>query len=191
MKMKILSAVALMLVMSVGTAGAIVDLSAGAYYGMDIPVVNDQATSGGMFGLQAKVSLLHSLGLGVYYSSSSLGEVEKTFFEGDPDEFTESIEGGDVTSYGLDAYLGVMSGVPGFKFYLVGSVGQWKWERDYTDEVSEVVWGIGPGMEFVLPFGLGIEGRGTFRIAPTDDDGSVKSFVWFVGANYHFGGLLK
>jgi hypothetical protein len=191
MKMKILSAVALMLVMSVGTAGAIVDLSAGAYYGMDIPVVNDQATSGGMFGLQAKVSLLHSLGLGVYYSSSSLGEVERTFFEGEPEKYIDSLEGGDVSSYGLDAYFGTMSFVPGIKFYLVGSVGQWKWERDYTEEVSEVVWGLGGGAEFILPFGVGIEGRGTFRTVPTDGGGSLKSFVWFVGANYHFGGLLK
>jgi hypothetical protein len=191
MTLKTLTAAALVLLVCAGTAGAIVDITAGAYYGMDIPVVNDQATSGGMYGVQAKVSLLSSFALGMYYSSSSLGEVERTFFEGEPEEFTDSLEGGDVSSYGLDAYFGTMSFVPGIKFYLVGSVGQWKWERDYTDEVSEVVWGLGTGAEFVLPFGLGIEGRGTFRTVPTDGDGSLKSFVWFVGANYHFGGLLK
>ena len=191
MRLRILAAGALVLLACAGSAGAIVDISVGAYYGMDIPVVNDQATSGGMYGLQAKVSLLHSLGLGLYYTSSALGEVERTFFEGEPEEYTDSLEGGDVASYGLDAYFGTMSFVPGIKFYLVGSVGQWKWERDYTEEVSEVVWGLGGGAEFILPFGLGIEGRGTFRTVPTDGDGSLKSFVWFVGANYHFGGLLK
>ena len=191
MKLRILATAAIVLLVGAGTVGAIVDISAGAYYGMDIPVVNDQATSGGMYGLQAKVSLINSLGLGLYYTSSSLGSVERIFFEGEPEEYTDSLEGGDVTSYGLDAYFGTMSFVPGIKFYLVGSVGQWKWERDYTEEVSEVVWGLGGGAEFLLPFGVGIEGRGTFRTVPTDGGGSLKSFVWFVGANYHFGGLLK
>ena len=191
MRLRILATAVIVLLAGAGTAGAIVDVTAGLYYGMDIPVVNDQATSGGMYGLQAKVSLLNSLGLGLYYTSSSLGEVERTFFEGEPEEYVDTLDGGDATSYGLDAYFGTMSFVPGIKFYLVGSVGQWKWERDYTEEVSEVVWGLGAGAEFVLPFGIGIEGRGTFRTVPTDGDGSIKSFVWWVGANYHFGGLLK
>jgi hypothetical protein len=191
MKLRALAAAALVLLVCAGNAGAIADITAGAYYGMDIPVVNDQATSGGMYGVQAKFSLVNSLGLGLYYTSSSLGEVEKTFFEGDPEEYTDTLDGGDVTSYGLDAYFGTMGFTPGIKFYLVGSVGQWKWEREYTDEVSEIVWGLGGGAEFILPFGLGIEGRGTFRTVPTDGDGSIKSFVWWVGANYHFGGLLK
>jgi hypothetical protein len=191
MRLRIIAAAALVLLVCAGTAGAIADISAGAYYGMDIPVVNDQATSGGLYGVQAKVSLLNSLGLGLYYTSSSLGEVERTFFEGEPEEYTDSLEGGDVSSYGLDAYFGTIGFAPGIKFYLVGSVGQWKWERNYTDEVSEIVWGLGGGAEFILPFGLGIEGRGTFRTVPTEGDGSIKSFVWWVGANYHFGGLLK
>jgi hypothetical protein len=190
MKVKLLAAV--ILVMSVGTAGAIVDISAGPYIGMNIPVVNDQAKSGRLFGLQAKVSFLSFLAVGAHYSSSSLGEVEHTFFEGQTDyEFTESIDGGDITSFGFDAYLGMTGFTPGVKLYFVGSLGTWKWKRDYTDEVSETVFGVGPALEVVLPFNLGLEGRGMFEIAPTDGGGSVKSVVWFVGANYHFGSLLK
>lgn len=189
MKVKLLAA--LVLVVCAGNAGAVLDLSAGAYVGMDIPVANDRATSGSLYGVQAKVAVLSFLALGAYYNSSSLGDVENTFFEGDPDEFTEALPGGDVTAYGLDAYFGAFAAVPGFKFYLMGSVGSWKWERDFTDEVSEVAWRVGPGVEFVLPMGLGIEGRGMFQIAPTDGGGSVKSVVWFVGANYHFFSLLK
>ena len=189
MKVKLIAA--LILAMSVGTAGAVLDVSVGPYFGMDIPIANDRAKSGGLFGLQAKVSLMSYLGVGAYYSSSSLGDVENTFFKGEPEEFTDSLPGGDVSTFGLDAYLGVFSGVPGFKFYMMGSVGSWKWKRDYTDDISEVVWRIGPGAEFVLPMGLGIEGRGMFQIAPTEGGGSVKSFVWFLGANYHFFSLLK
>jgi hypothetical protein len=189
MKVKLLAA--LMLMMSVGTAGAIVDISAGPYFGMNIPIVNDQAESGALWGLQAKVSVLSFVAVGAHYSSSSFGEVEHTFFEGDSDEFTDTLEGGDLETYGLDAYVGFMNGFPGLKFYLVGSIESWKWTRDYTDEVSETAFSVGPGVEWLLPFGLGIEGRGVFEFAPTDNDGSIKNFFWFVGANYHFGSLLK
>jgi hypothetical protein len=181
----------LILAVSATTASAIVDISAGPYFGMDIPVVNDLAESGRLFGVQAKVAVLSFVAIGAHFSSSSLGEVSHTFFEGESEEFSESLDGGDVKSFGVDAYFGIVSGLPGFKIYAVGSLANWKWERDYTDEVSEVAWGFGPGVELVLPFGLGVEGRGMFQIAPTDGDGSVKSVVWFVGANYHFGGLLK
>ena len=189
MKVRILAA--LILVMSVGTAGAIVDISAGPYFGMSIPIVNDQAESGRLFGLQAKVSLLSFVAVGAHYSSSSLGEVEHTFFEGETDEFTESIDGGDVSTFGVDAYVGFLSGVPGVKFYLMGSVESWKWKRDYTDDLSKTAFGVGPGLEVVLPVGIGLEGRGMFEVTPTDNGGSIKSFLWFVGANYHFGSLLK
>lgn len=189
MKVKILAA--LMVVMSVGTAGAIVDISAGPYLGMNVPVVNDQATSGSLWGLQAKVSVLHSVALGVHYSSSSLGEVEHTFFEGEPEEFTDTLDGGDVSSFGVDAYLGILSAAPGLKLYLMGSIASWKWEREYTDEVSETAFDVGLGAEWVLPLNIGIEGRGVFEFAPTDNSGSIKSVLWFVGANYHFGSLLK
>jgi len=189
--MKVRMLAALILMMSVGTAGAIIDISAGPYLGMNIPVYNDQATSGSLFGLQARVTLLSFLAVGAHYSSSSLGEVEHTFFEGEPEEFSDSIDGGDVSSFGIDAYLGLTGGVPGMKLFLVGSLGSWKWTRDYTDEVSETAFSVGPGLEWVLPFGLGVEGRGMFEVAPTDNGGSIKSFLWFVGANYHFGSLLK
>ncbi len=189
--MKTQTLAALILVMSVGTAGAIVDISAGPYLGMNIPIVNDQAERGRLFGLQAKFSLLSFVAVGAHYSSSSLGEVEHTFFEGEPEEFTESIDGGDVSTFGIDAYVGLLSAVPGVKLYLMGSIGSWKWERDYADEVAKTVFGVGPGLELVLPFGVGLEGRGMLEIVPTENGGSIKSALWFVGANYHFGSLLK
>jgi hypothetical protein len=189
MKVKLLAV--LVLVLGAANAAAVVDVSVGPYFGMDIPVVNDRAKSGTLFGLQGKLFVTSFLGVGAHYSSSSLGDVDHTFFEDEPEEFSESLPGGDASSFGVDAYLGLLSGVPGFKLYLMGSLESWKWERDYTDDLSEIAFGVGPGAEFVLPMGLGIEGRGMFRVAPTDGGGSVKSFLWFVGVNYHFFSLLK
>jgi len=188
--MKVFVSALAILVLSAAAANAVLDVSVGPYYGMEIPVINDAAKSGGLFGVQAKVSLLSMLAVGAYYSSSSLGDVDNTFFEGDPDQFADTLPGGDVKSYGVDAYLGMFSGAPGFKLYLMGGVGRWSWQRDFTEDRSEILWRVGPGAEIVLPMGLGIEGRGMFQVAPTDGGGSVKSAVWFVGVNYHFFSLF-
>ena len=46
------------------------------------------------------------------------------------------------------------------------------------------------GLEIVIPAGLGLETRGMFEVIPKDsgDSGSWKNLIWFVGANFHFGG---
>ena len=185
--MRIHALVALIVLLSATSAGAIVDFSLGAFGGMDIPVTNDVAQSGPLFGIQGKVSFTPFLAVGAFYRAASYGDVEGTFFEGTDDEFTSSIPGGDGKSFGVDAYFGRVSGMPGANFYLYGSIGSYKWTRDNVEDVSELAFGLGLGAEVVLPFKLGIEGRGIFQVVPTENSGSVKSFLWFIGANYHFG----
>ncbi|UCG52570.1 MAG: hypothetical protein JSW58_03195 [Candidatus Latescibacterota bacterium] len=189
MKIKVIAA--LFVLISASTAGAVVDIAVGGYGGMDIPVANDEAKSGTLFGVHARASVLSFLAVGGYFRSSSFGDPEQTFFEGLPDEFTSSIDGGGVKSFGAEAYVGKVGGTPGVNVFFYGSVGSYKWTRDNRDDISKVAWSVGPGLEIVFPFGLGVEGRGLFQIAPTDNSGSLKSVVWFVGANYHFGLPLK
>ncbi|UCH85262.1 MAG: hypothetical protein JSW50_06110 [Candidatus Latescibacterota bacterium] len=185
--MRIYALAALIVLLTATTAGAVVDISIGAFGGMDIPTANDLATSGPLYGIQGKVGFTQFIAVGVFYRASSYGDVEETFFEGEPEEHTATIPGGDGTSFGADVYLGRISGMPGANFYLYGSIGSYKWTRDNLADVSELAYGMGLGVEVVLPFKLGIEGRGVFQVAPTENDGSLKSFIWFIGANYHFG----
>jgi hypothetical protein len=174
-----------------GPAYGIVDLSAGPYFGMTVPIVNDDAKRGSMFGLQARVSVLSFLAVGAHFQSGSFGNPEETFFAGTPGEVTLEKDGGDLTTFAADVFLGGSGGTPGISFYMVGSIGTYKWKRDNVDEVSEISYAVGPGLEMVLPFGLGIEGRAMFEVVPKGDDGSFKNFLWFIGANYHFGTLTK
>jgi hypothetical protein len=158
---------------------------------MDIPLVNEEAGSGSLYGIQGRVTVLSWLGLGAHYQSSTYGDITATFLEGTPLEFESTLDGGETTSYGLDAYLGNTGSIGGVNVFLVGSIGNWTWKTDYRDDISEMVFSVGPGIEVTFPFGLGLEGRGMFQIVPTDNDGSYKSFLWFIGANYHFGNLIN
>lgn len=179
MKTKLL-AISMLLAIS-ASAHAISDISIGPLFGMNMPLANKDAKSGTMIGFQAKYSPLAFLAVGAHYQGRKFGDPEEEFFYG-----TDTKDGGDVTSLGIDAYLGKTSGT-GINFYLMGSLGTFKWKRENQEDISKTTYSFGPGLELVLPMKLGIEGRAMFDIAPTGESGSWKSLLWFVGVNYHIG----
>jgi hypothetical protein len=181
-----LAAVILMVLLTPGLF-AIGDIAVGPFFGMALPIANDNAESGSFYGVQARVGLMSGLSVGAHYHSRSYGNPSRTFFEGSQFETVMEVDGGSVTSFGVDAYLGKTAGAPGFNLFLVGSYGTYKWTRDNFDNISKTALAVGPGAELVLPMTLGIEGRAVFEMAFTGEEGTWKSLIWFVGANYHFG----
>lgn len=175
-----------------GFALSVADLAVGAYGGMVIPVVNDEAELGPLFGIQARLSFYQFLAIGAHYQNANYGDPEQTFFEGTPQQFTGAKDGGSVNTFSGDLYLGRVGG-QGFNFYLVGSIGSFSWSRDAGD-VTKALYAGGLGFEIILPFSIGLEGRGMFEVAPyggdevgnASGDGSYKNATWFIAANYHF-----
>ncbi|MCP4580842.1 MAG: hypothetical protein GY839_04445 [candidate division Zixibacteria bacterium] len=171
----------LILLLAAPSAFAIGDIAIGPFYGMAMPVANDAAKSGMMYGVQAKVALVPMLAVGAHYNSRSYGNptIES--------ELLGEIEfdGGSVTSMGLDAFLGKIGGTVGPNFYFAASYSTFKWKRDIVEEVSQSALAIGPGLEIVLPMKVGIEGRAMFEVASTGEDGSWKALMWYIGVNYH------
>jgi len=171
------------------TVYALTDIAVGPYGGMSFPVANDDAKSGPMYGAQARVSLMSMISLGAHFRTTQFGNPSQTFFSGFPDiqEVTMEKDGGDVSEFGFDLYLGgVGAGMTGGNFYLMGSIGSYKWSRDYVQkDVTKAVYSFGPGFEYVLPMKLGIEARTLFEIVPNGDGGSWKNAIWLIGANYH------
>jgi hypothetical protein len=166
---------------------AIGDISVGPFYGMAIPVANEAVESGMMYGVQAKVSLVPVLSIGAHYSSRSYGNPTVLVFEGTPLEYEEEYDGGDFTTFGLDAFLGKGGSLPGANFYLCGSFGSYTWKRDGFDNITKTAFAAGAGLEIILPVKVGIEGRALFEFASTGNDATYKSVLWFVGLNYHIG----
>ena len=168
---------------------AIGGISVGPYYGMAMPIANDLVKSGSIYGIQAKVSLIPLIAVGGYYNSRAYGA---------PTIDTESPLGilvgtkSDVTSFGGNVYLGQTSGSPGVNMFLIASFGTYKWDSKYYESDTRTATSLGPGIEFILPMKVGIEGRGMLELAASGEDEitgkrkSWKSFCWFIGVNYHF-----
>lgn len=178
---------AFLIVLIAVPAFAIGDIAVGPFYGMTIPIVNDQVKSGSLFGVQGRVSLIPMLSIGAHFHSRTFGNPSYTFFEGTPNETTMETDGGKVSSLGVDAFLGKTGGGTGMNFYFMGSFGTYKWTRDNQEDQSKTAFAIGPGLEFVLPMKIGIEGRAMFEVASTGNDGTWKNVLWLVAVNYHIG----
>ena len=179
--------IALVLTILAAAGSAHAGLSVGPYVGMSIPVVNDEAKVGPLFGAQVKLGLFSWLGVGAYGQGSKLGDASQLFFEGTPAETKMQLDGGSIVTYGGTLFLGKTDSETGLNVYLMGSVGQFIWSRENREDINKVAYQGGIGMEVVIPNGIGIEGRALLEAIPTDNDGSIKSFNWWIGANYHFG----
>ena len=177
--------VLLLLILTAPGVFALSDISFGPYYGMAIPVVNDGAKSGALYGAQAKVSLLPFFSAGLHYSGRTYGNPSMVFFEGQPNEVELEVDGGSVSSFGADIYLGKGGSMPGLNLFLLGSLSTFKWQRDGFDDVSQTALLTGLGAELILPMKLGIEVRGMLEIASAGNGGTYKALLWFVGINYH------
>ncbi len=170
-----------------GSAWALTDISIGAFGGLNTPIVQDDAKLGNGFGLKARVSPSPMIGGALFFEMRSFGDPELTIREMTPQEVTMSSDGGKVTAFGVEALIGSTGGGPGPHFYWTIGLSSYKWTRDGHDDVSEIGYHLGPGVEIVLPANIGIEGRAKFEIVPTDGGGSRKNLLIFFGANYHFG----
>ncbi|MCP4580844.1 MAG: hypothetical protein GY839_04455 [candidate division Zixibacteria bacterium] len=175
----------LILLLASSSALAIGDVVVGPFYGYGIPVANMWAKPGPLYGVQARASFLPFLAGGAYFNSGGYGDIELVYFPDEPFEFSRFLDGGEVTEYGLNLYLGKTSGT-GWNYYAVGGIGSHKWERNHRQEDSKVAYSLGGGLEYVLPMSLSIEGRAMFEAVSAGYDSMWKSVVAYVGMNYHF-----
>ncbi len=167
----------MMVVISVPVGAAHFGL--GGYGGLNIPIVQEDQSSGTVYGLKAKLSLLPGIAVEPNINFAKFGDAEYSF---------GSRKGSKVTSYGVDALLGGAGlGAIGFKMYGILGVGNYKITRDNDDDISKTGWTTGLGFEIGLVPSFGLDFRGKLNIIPIDGGGSKKSAAVTGGLNYYFG----
>lgn len=157
-----------------------VRLGVGAFGGWNIPVAQDDQSNGTAFGLMGRVRFL----------SIFVAEPNITFGKwGNPDVIRGidlGIEGSKINSYGINAVVGNLPGIVGFKpFGFVGaSIYSIKNDDTGYDE-NKLGYSAGLGVGLGLTPVFDVEVRGTTVIAP-QEDGSKKAVYITGGATYYF-----
>jgi hypothetical protein len=168
--------VALILSALAGPASA-ADVGLGAFGGVSIPVVHEAAKQGSLFGVRLPVRLVPMVTFEPYYSKAALGDGEV-----DAAGFPYTRDGGDVTSFGVNALL-TFGGAAFFKLFPIVGLGSYRIEREAMDEIRKA------GYNFGLGFGLSpipkltLSVRGELALVPTGET-SQKFASVTVGADY-------
>ena len=164
------------LAVSGGAAGA-ASVGFGVFGGTSVPVVQDDARAGAVYGLRLPVDVVPMLRLEPYWSRAALGDVEETF-AGLP--YTR--DGGEISAFGLNVMLA--AGGP-LRFYPFAGIGSYELTRAATDDRTEVGYDAGLGLGLSPLPGLEADLRAEFVVIPFDET-SRKFVNVTLGASYHF-----
>ena len=173
-----------LLLAAAATSGQEAKVGIGAFGGLNIPLVQDDQTNGTAYGIMARIKFLPFLNVEPNVMFGKWGEPDPV------DGVDLGVDGSKITSFGVDAVLGGMPGVVGFKPYGVLGVGSYKIKNDDTGfDESGLGWsgGLGFGIGFSRKFDIDV--RGKLIVAP-QDGGSKKALTVTGGVLYYLGGGL-
>ncbi|UCB53106.1 MAG: outer membrane beta-barrel protein [Candidatus Zixiibacteriota bacterium] len=163
---------------SVADAGK---FSIGAFGGLNIPLAQDDAKSGALYGAKGRILLLPYLGIEPYFCFAKYGgkdaEVREETFE---------LEGGDITSFGADLVLGSISGFGKTKFYGLVGINSNSYKREGIPDETGLGVAFGSGVEFFPTEMLSLEFRAKYHPIKVGDGGRVH-LEFSGGVNYYFG----
>lgn len=158
-----------------------ISLGVGVFGGANIPIVQDDQANGSVFGFLLRVKALPFI---VIEPNVAFGKWGKP---GIVDDIDLGIDGSKITSYGIDATLGGLPGVPGVKPYFLGGIGVYKIKNDDTGyDESKMGYDVGVGIGIGVVPKIDIDFRGKLIIAPQEDS-SKKAFYITGGITYNFG----
>ena len=168
-------------------AAGLLGVGASVYGGFNIPVAQDDAGSGSVWGFRVPVQAVSVLRLEPFAAFIKNGDYTIDNVLGGP--FT--YDGGKLTGFGLNAMFGAPMTVPAVGIAFVAGIGSYKLENEESvPQVDESRVGYTLGVDVMVGLGpvpVALDGRADFLIVPLDDGGSRKNVLLTIGAVYKFG----
>lgn len=155
----------------------------GGFGGANIPVVQEDQSTGTAFGLHGKMKLVSALAVEGNLTFSKYGETSIEIGSID-----NTIEGSKVNSYGIDLLLGGgVGGMAGFKPYGVFGAAFYNTTRDFDEDATKIGWSAGFGFEINPAAQIGLDFRGKVVVISSEGGGSKKSALVTGGFYYYLG----
>jgi hypothetical protein len=171
---------ALLMAATAQTAGA-TGWGIGAFGGISIPVAQDDAEQGTVFGAQLRLSVGGLIGIEPNITYFRNGDWE---LEGEDDQ---TFDGSKFYSIGVNVVLGSVGPPTGMRVFFLAGGKYFNEDNDFRDfSASKLGWNAGAGVEVGLG-SIGVEARAEGNLMPLDDGGSRKWVHLRAGLNYYFG----
>ena len=153
---------ALALIPCAARAGSI-GVGVGAFGGVNIPVLMDNATTGPVFGIRVPVRLIPMLTVEPFWATSALGDATQDFGA----LGSETRDGGTYSTFGVNAAL--TAGGLGFKMFPYAGIGSGKYEQTGVNTLTDTAVDFGLGFNFGLLPNIALDLRGEFDALLTGD----------------------
>ena len=156
----------------------------GGFGGITIPIQQEDAANGQVYGLRGRWSPFWSLTIEPQIFLLKNGDYKLTF--GDEDELAETLAGWKVTSFGANLVLGAPAGkFTGIRPFFFG--GLRLNSMDFPDRDKETKYGFAVGLGLEIGLGpVGLEVRGAGEVIPIDKS-SRKNATITGGLNLYLG----
>ena len=130
----------------------------GAYAGTAIPISQDEVKTGGLYGVRLPVSIIPLVSVEPYWAESKLGDGEINGI---------TVDGFDISSFGVNAMLGSLASAPGIKFYPYLGIASSKFSGGGTDQTkTSYNFGLGAGLGLSK---VAVHGRAELNVCDTGD----------------------
>lgn len=161
-----------------------VDVAVGAFGGYNIPIIQDDAGGGVLYGAKAKIS-----GLAMFVLEPTITMITVGDKENEDDligTFTQ--EGGSITSMELNVTTGSYRTLPGLGFYGIGGIGMYSMSSDvpYKDDESRLGFSFGTGIVTKVAAQIDFDVNARLIFITEDGGGSRSSAGISAGLNYYF-----
>jgi hypothetical protein len=177
-------AVTVILAGATGAEAGLLGVGITAYGGLNIPIAQDDGESGTVFGARVPFQMTSALRLEPWFGAAKNGEYTVTGSISGPQTF----DGGEITTFGLNALLGSPLTAPGFSIAFVGGIGSHQYEAGGIESDSRIGFNVGVDMGIGLgAMPLSLSGRAEAVVIPLDGGGSRKNAFITAGLTYKFG----
>ena len=180
----------LVLIMVCASSASAFRFGVGGFAGLNLPVAQDDATMGTVFGAKARLPLIPFIGLEPNFTYLKNGDAEidiKAFGHG-----TMTREAGKFTSFGADLVFGSILGGTGLGVHGLAGVSSATYAREAEaiSDLSNITYWLGLGVEYGVNDQVSLEFRGKLMVFPYEDGGdtgSRKNGVVTAGVNIYLG----
>jgi len=179
MRIRLVGLLVAALVLGMASTSMAAGWGVGGFAGVSIPVAQDDASNGTVFGGRLKLSLGGILGLEPNFTYAKDGDWNV-------DQVDETFKGSKFTSLGVNLLIGAAGPVTAMRFFSYVGAKYFSESNDFRDTDSRLGWDAGLGIEFGAG-NIGFEGRGGLELMTLDGGGSRKWAHITGGVNLYFG----
>ena len=171
----------LALALAMGTQAFAAKIGVGAFWGKNIPVVQQDASVDNLWGMKLIFVPLSFVSIQPNFTHSGMGQASINL-----GGISQIREGGQIKSWGIDLLLGNFNS-KFFHFFILGGIAASSIQKENLPDLNSTGFTGGLGFELIPVKSVGIETMAKAALIPLQEGGAKDNLGITGGINFYFG----